>query len=71
MVDLNTRQGKEALDKWITGNYGEDMFLDEQECSACGKSMLDKVYKDKGRKLCEDCFREAHGLAENLEDWEI
>lgn len=30
-----TRQEREALDRHITGNYGEDQFKDEERCS-CG-----------------------------------
>ena len=40
-----SRRMKESLDRWITGNYGEDQFIDEEmedeeefceeDCSKC------------------------------------
>lgn len=30
-----TQRMKDSLDRWITGNYGEDQFKDEEEDEYC------------------------------------
>ena len=39
MVDLTSRQGREALDRHITGNYGESQYrrdVFDVKCEHCG-----------------------------------
>lgn len=35
MIDLNSRAGREALDRHITGNYGEDQFKNDSDMDPC------------------------------------
>jgi hypothetical protein len=39
----------EALDRYITGNYGEDQFKEQYTCATCNK-----LYNNE--KLAEDCY---------------
>ena len=35
-----------GLDRWITGNYGNDQFLDDDECEDCGELAEDCICDD-------------------------
>lgn len=56
-----------ALDRHITGNYGEDFFKDTPEgddletCSWCTTEVPDAALRetDDGARLCPECFSEA------------
>ena len=58
---MNQRE-RDSLDRWITGNYGEDYFNpDENYCCHCGIILEGKVFYEAGLEtepLCEECYKE-------------
>lgn len=54
-VDLDSRRGKEALDRHITGNYGEDQFKGEKDEEPKRPGYRDFMRRADGRIewLCE------------------
>lgn len=46
----------EALDRHITGNYGEDQF--KRVCENCDRVFFDDCDEDDGEALCQECRRE-------------
>ena len=56
---------RQSLDRWITGNYGEDQFLGYFDCPACDKTDLaydDQLYveeaRDEGEERCPHCKKD-------------
>lgn len=51
-----------VMDRYITGNYGEDDYEEGPEyfCSDCGRQIYEDedAYSDDGRLFCEKCFKE-------------
>ena len=51
-----------ALDRYITGNYGEDQFKGcRYECAKCGKELEEEEIFDFDNEpcecYCEDCYK--------------
>ena len=48
-----------SLDRWITGNYGDDRYLGQHECRECGNWLLDDgddlVRDSRGTLVCPFC----------------
>ena len=49
-VKQMTRQQKESLDRYITGNYGEDQF--NNMCPSCGWNLTEQ---DIENNICSEC----------------
>lgn len=52
------------LDRWITGNYGEDAFKEEKPvtyCTDCGRPLYagDTAYRFVTDLICEECIAKA------------
>ena len=43
----------DALDRYITGNYGEDQFKGPYYCTICG---VNEVDAEDGFDTCEECL---------------
>lgn len=57
------RRMAEALDRYITGNYGEDQYNHDDEniphkCRKCGKQLTlkNRVYTGGQDYICKECF---------------
>jgi len=37
---------RNSLDKWITGNYGEDQFKGMDKCPNCGETLTFDLHND-------------------------
>lgn len=54
------RRTADALDRYITGNYGEDQFKHRPEgdfCFECGEKEAVFVFMEDDLRLCEDCAK--------------
>jgi hypothetical protein len=51
------RKEREALDRHITGNYGEDQLVHEITCAACHRHAKED---DEGGFICLKCNKQEH-----------
>ena len=51
----------DAIDKYRTGNYGEDEYISDGVCRSCGGSISegDRYYEVGGEIYCMNCEKEA------------
>ena len=52
------------IDRYITGNYGEDMVVTHMRCDRCGGALIrdDSYYYIDGAVYCMDCHEYADEL---------